>query len=198
MANSIIQFHSLKENSLYVCSKAEIPPSHTPWFLKNYFKKYTNWNQNGLAEAADEEKQVCFQQCLSHYTNRTHFSGASQKCHGCGGGWDSSEMAINLFVILGQFPATAQPQGTDSPYFFFKLIARSVSSGLRSGFHLSVSGRRTLLGAGIFTSLDHCPSHLGWPGENWLRQMDTCHTCHPQSWCRPGMRWPCKKEPSVI
>lgn len=29
MANSIIQFHSLKENSLYVCNKAGIPQSHT-------------------------------------------------------------------------------------------------------------------------------------------------------------------------
>lgn len=42
MASSIIQFHYLQENSLYVCNKAEIPQSHTHSMVpqKLFFKKF--------------------------------------------------------------------------------------------------------------------------------------------------------------
>lgn len=40
MANNIFQFHSWKEDSLYICKKAEIlNNTYAPLFLKSYLKK---------------------------------------------------------------------------------------------------------------------------------------------------------------
>lgn len=50
MANSIIQFHSLNGNSLYVCNKAERPQSHTHSMVPRilFFKKFFSMCQDTI------------------------------------------------------------------------------------------------------------------------------------------------------